>query len=84
MVHGLLTATIPSKLGGDLDFIAREMIFEFLRPVFVGDTIRAEAVLTKVTREGDQLQVDVNFECKNQDGKKVLAGSSRGVIRPKS
>ncbi len=76
MVHGLLTATIPTKIGGDLDYIAREMTFEFLRPVFVGDTVRAEAVVTKVSREAGQLAVGVDFECHNQDGKKVLAGSS--------
>lgn len=82
MVQGLLTATLPTKIGGDLNFIARTMTFEFLRPVFVGDTVRVEAVVTKVARDGDQLQVDVEFECHNQDGKKVLAGSTRGVIRP--
>ncbi len=41
MVQGLLTATVPTKLGGDINFIAREMAFEFVRPVFVGDTVRA-------------------------------------------
>jgi len=39
MVHGLLTATIPTKIGGDMNFIAREMKFQFYRPVFAGDTI---------------------------------------------
>ena len=29
MVHGLLTATIPTKIGGDMNFIAREMKFQF-------------------------------------------------------
>jgi 3-hydroxybutyryl-CoA dehydratase len=84
MVHGLLTATIPTKIGGDLDYIAREMTFEFLRPVFVGDTVRAEAVLTNVLREAGHLAVAVSFECLNQDGKKVLAGSTRGIIRSPS
>jgi acyl dehydratase len=46
LVHGLLTATLPTKLGGDLNFIAREMIFEFLRPVFTGDAIRCENTIT--------------------------------------
>jgi 3-hydroxybutyryl-CoA dehydratase len=84
MVQGLLTATLPTKIGGDLDFIAREMTFEFLRPVFVGDTVRVDALVTKVFREGDQLGVAVDFECHNQDGKKVLGGSSRGIIRSQS
>lgn len=83
MVHGLLTATIPTKIGGDLDYIAREMTFEFLRPVFVGDTIRAEAVVTGAHPEAGHLAVAVDFECHNQDGKMVLAGSTRGIIRTK-
>jgi 3-hydroxybutyryl-CoA dehydratase len=48
MVHGLLTASIGTKIGGDLHYIAREMEMEFLRPVFTGDTITCEAVLTDV------------------------------------
>src|SRR5689334_12748160 len=35
-VHGLLTATLPTKLGGDMNYIARQMVFDFLRPVFTG------------------------------------------------
>lgn len=81
LVHGLLTATLPTKIGGDLNYIARTMVFEFLRPVFVGDTIRVDAVATEVHPEGDHLAVAVHFECHNQDGKKVLEGSSHGIIR---
>ena len=29
MVQGLLTATLPSKIGGDIDYIASEMVFRF-------------------------------------------------------
>ena len=47
MVHGLLTATLPTKIGGDLNLIANEMIFRFHRPVFAGDTIRCEVTLTE-------------------------------------
>ncbi|HKF36963.1 MAG TPA: enoyl-CoA hydratase, partial [Ktedonobacteraceae bacterium] len=46
MVQGLLTATLPTKLGGDMNYIARELVFEFLRPVFTGDTIRCESTIT--------------------------------------
>ena len=45
MAHGLLTATLPTKIGGDLNFIARELTFQFLRPVFAGDTITCEVTL---------------------------------------
>jgi hypothetical protein len=31
MAHGLLTATLPTKIAGDMNFIARQMTFEFHR-----------------------------------------------------
>ena len=37
MIQGLLTATLPTKIGGDLNYVAREMVFDFHRPVYVGD-----------------------------------------------
>src|SRR5437667_2469033 len=48
MVHGLLTATVPTKIGGDMNFIAREMNFQFHRPVFAGDTLKCEATIVKL------------------------------------
>ncbi len=30
MAQGLLTATLPTKIGGDLNFIARQMTFQFI------------------------------------------------------
>jgi 3-hydroxybutyryl-CoA dehydratase len=32
VVQGLLTATLPTKVGGDHNVLARNMKFEFLRP----------------------------------------------------
>ena len=38
MVHGLLTASIGTKVGEELHYIARELVSEFIRPVFTGST----------------------------------------------
>jgi 3-hydroxybutyryl-CoA dehydratase len=81
MVQGLLTASTPTKLGGDLNYIAREMTFEFLRPVFANDTVRAQAVVKKVEQSEGHLEVEMDFECHNQDGKEVMKGKTRGIIR---
>ena len=35
MVHGLLTATVPTKIGGDMNFISRAMKF-MSPPILVG------------------------------------------------
>jgi 3-hydroxybutyryl-CoA dehydratase len=80
VVHGLLTATIPTKLGGDIDFVGREMVFEFLRPVYVGDAIRCEMTIDEVVKEEGRMRLAMSGSCRNQAGKEVLRFSSRGVV----
>lgn len=80
MVHGLLTATLPTKIGGDLNYVAREMVFEFLRPVFTGDRIRCEVTLTSVEPDAGRTNVAASFRCVNQEGKEVMTGRTRGVV----
>lgn len=81
LVHGLLTATVPTKLGGDLNFIARTMTFEFLRPVFTGDTIRCENTITYLEKQEGRTLMESSIICRNQHGKEVLTGHARGIIR---
>lgn len=80
MVQGLLTATLPTKIGGDLNFIAREMVFEFIRPVFTGDTIRCEVTLTHMEEAGENTNLWARWVCRNQDGREVLTGRAQGTI----
>jgi acyl dehydratase len=80
VVHGLLTATLPTKLGGDLDYLARDMQFEFLRPVFTGDAIRCEMTVTEVVPAPRRVQLAMRGACTNQDGKEVLRFTTRGVV----
>lgn len=81
MVQGLLTATLPTKIGGDLNYIAREMTFEFLRPVFTGDTIRCEVTLTQYEQSDNRINMSATGICRNQQGKEVLKFRTHGIIR---
>lgn len=81
MVHGLLTATLPTKVGGDMNFIARDLTFQFHRPVFVGDTVRCEVTLTSIEPENGLVRVASKWICRNQLGKDVMSGEAHGVIR---
>ena len=81
MVNGLLTATIPTKIGGDMNFIAREMKFQFRRPVFAGDTIDCEVRVMELEPTPDYTTVRTEFVCRNQHGKEVMTGYADGVIR---
>jgi 3-hydroxybutyryl-CoA dehydratase len=81
MAHGLLTATLPTKIGGDINLIAREMTFAFHRPVFAGDTIRCEVKLTALEPTEKYLNLTSTWVCRNQDGKEVLTGGGTGIVR---
>ncbi|MET0649064.1 MAG: MaoC family dehydratase N-terminal domain-containing protein [Pyrinomonadaceae bacterium] len=81
MVHGLLTATLPTKVGGDINFIARQLTFRFLRPVYSGDTVRCEVKIEALTDAGAYTQLKSSWVCRNQHGKEVMTGEAEGVIR---
>src|SRR5438067_2923950 len=80
LVHGLLTATIPTKLGGDLNYLAQEMRFRFHRPVFTGDRITCDCTAAVVEDRGDRTYIEFEIMCTNQHGRDVLTGSTTGVI----
>lgn len=81
MAHGLLTASLATKIGGQLHFIARRMGWEFLRPVWSGDTITAEVTVRALHEVRSGTGVELGIEIVNQDGETVLSGDSTGVIR---
>lgn len=84
MAHGLLTATLPTKIGGDMNFIARVLTFQFHRPVFAGDTIICEVELVKMEPGEELTSVASKWVCRNQHGKEVMSGEAQGVIRVKT
>jgi acyl dehydratase len=80
LAHGLLTATLPTKLGGDANFIARTMTFEFLKPVYAGDELACDGVVESAAVQSSRFKVRFAFEVRNQDGVLVLRGASSGQI----
>ncbi len=81
MVHGLITLSVQTKLAGDISYIARDMTVEFVRPVFAGDTVRAESTITRVERGEGRLNVAIDSVCFNQRGKEVLRSKTSGIVR---
>ncbi|MED0981738.1 enoyl-CoA hydratase [Bacillus paramycoides] len=81
VVQGLLTSTLPTKVGGDYNVLARKMDFEFLRPVFSGDTIRCDVMIEQFELdEKNRTKITAAFTCMNQIEKEVLKGSFSGII----
>ena len=81
IVQGLLTATLPTKVGGDYNVLARTMKFEFYRPVFTGDTISCEVTIEELEeKKNHRFLIMATFSCFNQQEKEVLSGYFAGVI----
>ena len=79
-VHGLLTASLPTRLGGDLHYLAKLMTFEFMRPVFTGDTCTCTFTANEVTLEPGRQRLKGSAVVVNQQGKEVLRATFDGVI----
>ncbi|MEU8618627.1 hypothetical protein [Streptomyces sp. NPDC048623] len=81
MAHGLFTASLATEVGGRIDYIARRMSWEFLRPVWSGDTISAEVTVRALSEVRAGTGVELTVEITNQHGEAVLRGESTGVVR---
>ena len=75
IVPGLLTASLLTHLGGLWAFLATEMSFEFLGPVYIGDTVTAEAEVAEVSERG---WVRLAGRVVNAEGQEVLRATIRG------
>lgn len=77
VAHGILTAGIISTvLGGEipgLGTIFTELHIRFLKPVFLGDTIRATATVMEVI---SPKRVRLMVACSNQNGEDVAIGNA--------
>lgn len=79
MAHGLLTATLPTKIGGDIECLAREMHFEFLRPVYAGETVTCEWTTETVEERADRWDLTATVVCRIGDDP-VLRGDVDGLV----
>jgi hypothetical protein len=80
VLHGLLTATMPTKLGGDIDFLARTMEFEFPRPAHTGVEITCTVTYESVEGGDGHTELEASFVCETEHGDVVLRGRSEGTV----
>ncbi len=80
MLYGaLVSAVIGNQLPGP-GTIYISQNFQFLKPVFRGDTITATVTVTMV--ETARRQAVLRTDCHNQHGVLVLAGEARVLLPP--
>ncbi len=70
IVPGLLTASLLTHLGGLWAFLATEMKFKYLAPVYIGESITAEAEVVEINPQSGA--VHLRCRCFNQQGKDVI------------
>ena len=80
LAHGLLVATLPTKLGGDINFIASSMEFQFLHPVYEGEIITCTAQFVKLVEQAKRYKGEISFQCKNESGEIVMTGKTKGMV----
>jgi 3-hydroxybutyryl-CoA dehydratase len=75
-IPGLLVGSMLTHIGGLLGFLATEMSFDYLGPVFVGDTITC--TVTIVEKDEEKRRVEASAEFVRGDGGEVLRASFSG------
>lgn len=75
-IPGLLTGSMLTHIGGMLGFLATEMSFEYLAPVYVGATITC--TVTVAEKDEDKRRVNATAGFVNQDGVEVLRARFSG------
>ena len=75
IVHGLLVGGMLTHVGGQWAWLASSMAFEFVAPVFVGDTITVEVTVEEPDEQGKQR---ARARWVNQHGEEVLRGKLEG------
>jgi acyl dehydratase len=87
MVQGLLTATLPTQVGSRLEVLAHTMEFEFLTPVYAGDTVRCEVTVERLQTRPDRYDLVATVDCRRTASERagadltpVLRGRIEGVV----
>ncbi len=76
IIPGLLTASMITHIGGMIGFLASEMEFKFVSPVYVGDTITC--TVTFEQRDEVKRKLSARATYINQSGEEVLHATFAG------
>ncbi|UCH19868.1 MAG: MaoC family dehydratase [Deltaproteobacteria bacterium] len=75
--HGLLVASLVTEIGGQIGWLASGMTFKFKKPVYVGDTIKCDFIITDIHEIG-RAKAEAVFT--NDSGITVLEGVITGIL----
>lgn len=75
--HGFLVGSMVCEIGGQWGWLATGMSFRFLRPVYVGDTVRCELTIVELD---ERHRARAEAVLTNQDGDQVVAAELQGYL----
>jgi len=75
--HGLLVGSMICELGGQVGWLASGMVFRFLRPVYIGETVTCEVTIKKI---GDRNAARAEAIFTNSKGIEVLRATLFGFV----
>ena len=76
IIPGLLTSSMMTHIGGLIGFLATEMHFYYVAPVYIGDTITCTVTFTE--KDETQRLFHATASSVNQDGVEVLKSQFSG------
>jgi len=74
--HGLLVASMITEIGGQMGWLATDMSFSFKKPVYFGDSIVCNLVISE---QDDNGWFNAKAEYKNQNGTIVIEALLKGI-----
>lgn len=80
MIQGLLTATLPTTIGGEHDILMYKMIYNLLKPVYTSDEIICKVKVDELFEKNGQNRINFTFSCINQKTEEVLNGVLKGIL----
>lgn len=75
--HGLLAASLVTEIGGQIGWLASVMDFRFKGPVYVGETITCNWVITAIDEKG---RAKASVTITKQDDVTVIEAEIGGVV----
>jgi 3-hydroxybutyryl-CoA dehydratase len=78
-IPGLLEGSMLTHIGSLLGFLATEMSFEYLAPVFVGDSVYCTVTIVEKDEEAKR-RVAASAGLVNRDGVEVLRARFSGFL----
>jgi len=75
--HGLLVASLATEIGGQIGWLASTMNFRFKGPVYVGETITCNWIMTAIDQNG---RAKASVTITKEDGVTVIEAEISGIV----